>query len=71
VVGGNAVEEGDYVVADSSGVVFLPAAAAAQILEVAEDIAARERAMTLSIRAGTAVGTVMGASYENMLRSSQ
>jgi regulator of RNase E activity RraA len=71
VVGGNAVEEGDYVVADSSGVVFLPAAAAAQILEVAEEIAARERAMTLSIRAGTAVGTVMGASYENMLRSSQ
>jgi 4-hydroxy-4-methyl-2-oxoglutarate aldolase len=69
VVGGNAVAEGDYVVADSSGVVFLPAADAVRILEAAEEIAARETAMTKSIRAGGAVGTVMGASYENMLKA--
>ena len=69
VVGGNAVAEGDYAVADSSGVVFLPAAEVVRILEVAEEIAAREAAMTKSIRAGAAVGTVMGASYENMLKA--
>jgi 4-hydroxy-4-methyl-2-oxoglutarate aldolase len=67
VVGGTVVSEGDYVVADSSGIVFLPAAEIAKILEAAEEIAAREKAMTKSIRAGAAVGTVMGASYENML----
>lgn len=67
-VGGNVVAEGDYAVADSSGVVFLPAAEAGRILEAAEEIAAREAAMTQSIRGGAAVGTVMGASYENMLK---
>jgi len=71
VVGGTVVAEGDYAVADSSGVVFLPAAEAMRILEAAEEIAARENAMTKSIRAGTAVGTVMGASYENMLKAKQ
>lgn len=69
VVGGTTVSEGDYVVADSSGLVFLPAAEAARILEVAEEIAARETAMTKSIRSGAAVGMVMGASYENMLKA--
>lgn len=67
-VGGTMVAEGDFVIADSSGIVFLAAVTAADVIEAAEQIAAREAAMTASIRAGEKVGSVMGASYENMLK---
>ena len=62
------VAHGDYVLADSSGVVFLPADRVAEILETAEAIAAREAVMTLELRAGAAVSNVMGAAYESMLK---
>lgn len=67
-VGEAPVANGDYVLADSSGIVFLPAERATEILETAEAIAAREAAMTRDLRSGAAVSTVMGAAYETMLK---
>lgn len=67
-VGEVSVATGDYVLADSSGIVFLPAERAAEILDAADGVAAREAAMTRDLRAGAAVSTVMGAAYESMLK---
>lgn len=67
-VAGIAVAPGDYVIADGSGVVFLRAADAGQILERAEAIAAKEAAMVAALRAGRPVSQVMAGNYENMLR---
>jgi regulator of RNase E activity RraA len=62
------VTPGDYVVADSSAVVFVGADGAPAVLERAEQIAGRERQMAESVRAGRRVSEVMGANYETMLR---
>lgn len=67
-VGGIAVSPGDWVMADGSGVVFLSAARAADILSAAEDIFAREQAMARDIDAGVPIDRVMGANYEDMLK---
>jgi len=64
------VEPGDYVIADGSGVVFVPSGRALEIVEAAEAIARKEAAMAERIEAGDPVDQVMGASYENMLASS-
>jgi regulator of RNase E activity RraA len=61
------VSAGDYVIADNSAVVFVRAADIEAVLAAAEDIAAREAAMAKALLTGQPVGTVMGASYENML----
>lgn len=61
------VSPGDYVIADWSGVVFLPAARAEEIVTTAESLAAREAAMAEAVRAGRSVIEVMGANYEAML----
>lgn len=61
------VAPGDYVIADASGVVFVPADIAPAIIIAAERIAARERLMAADVRAGKPVSEVMGSSYENML----
>ena len=66
-IGGVRVEAGDYVVADGSGVVFIPTARVAEVLAMAERIAAKERLMTDAMRAGEPVSRVMGADYETML----
>ena len=66
-IGETTVEPGDYVVADSSGVAFIPAAAVEEVLAAAEALAAREAAMTREVEAGTPVSRVMGAGYEHML----
>jgi len=66
-IAGVAVDAGDYVVADGTGVVFVRAAEIAEVLAVAEAIAATEATMAASIEAGQPVSTVMGASYERML----
>lgn len=66
-VGGLTVATGDYVVADGSGVAFLPAAHAAAILDAAERIATKEAIMTKAVLGGEPVGTVMGGDYEHML----
>lgn len=65
--GGVVVQAGDLIIADSSAVVFLHAARAAEIIAVAEHIAAREAAMTKDLLAGRAVTEVMGKDYEHML----
>jgi 4-hydroxy-4-methyl-2-oxoglutarate aldolase len=68
-IGDVVVEPGDLVLADGSACVFLKAAEAVLILDVAEEIAAREAAMQKALLAGEPIGEVMGASYEHMLRS--
>lgn len=66
-IGDVLVREGDYVLADGSGVVFVPAERIDALLDAAERINAREAAMTAAVRAGDPVSQVMGASYEQML----
>ncbi len=67
-IGDVAVAPADYVVADSSAVIFIAVANIERVLETAERIAAKEDAMAKEILAGTPIGTVMGASYEHMLK---
>lgn len=66
-LGGVAVSPGDYVVADGSGVVFVGAAHIEAVLEKAEAVAAKERAMVAAVAAGRPMVEVMGADYENLL----
>jgi regulator of RNase E activity RraA len=63
--GGVQVSPGDLVLADGSGIVFLPVARAQEIIAVGETLAAREAAMAERVRAGIPITEVMGASYEN------
>jgi regulator of RNase E activity RraA len=56
---GVTVQTGDYVIADRSGVVFVPASEAERALELAERITAREQAMVAAVRAGESVLEVM------------
>jgi len=67
-IAGHAVYPGDWIVADGSGAVFLPAARLDEIIAAAEDILARETLMARDIDAGRPIGEVMGASYEDMLK---
>jgi regulator of RNase E activity RraA len=66
-IGHVAVHPGDLVIADWSGVVFVTRARAEEIVQAAEEIAAREAEMAVAVRAGRSVVEVMGASYESML----
>ena len=65
------VAPGDLVIADASGVVFVAADRAHDVVAAAEAIAAREAAMTKDVLAGQPVSRVMGASYEHMLRDDE
>jgi len=66
-VGDAIVQPGDYVIADGSGVVFIPAPRIDEILAIAETVAHKERLMTQDVLAGKPVSVVMGTNYENML----
>jgi len=66
-IGDVTVSPGDYVLADSSGVVFIPAAAIERVIGEAEKIAAREGLMAKAAAAGQPMSQVMGADYEKML----
>jgi regulator of RNase E activity RraA len=66
-IGGVEVRPGDLVLADGSGVVFVSKDRVEEVLLAAEEIAAKERAMTAAIEAGTPVSRVMGGDYEGML----
>jgi regulator of RNase E activity RraA len=68
-VGDTPVRSGDWVIADSSGVAFVPAAEIERVLGAAERIARREALMTKSVLEGQPVSQVMGADYEGMLQS--
>ncbi|WP_374249798.1 RraA family protein [Thermomonas sp.] len=67
-IGGVLVNAGDYVIADGSGVAFIPATEAVRVLDAAEAIAAREAAMARALLARQPITQVMGADYEHMLR---
>ena len=62
------VNPGDLVIADASGVVFVPRAKENEVLAQAEALAEREAAMAAAIRAGRSVLEVMESmGYEAML----
>src|SRR5688572_1536673 len=69
-VGDVTVNPGDFVVADGSGVVFVAQDAVDRLLEAAEAVIARERAMVAALREGAPISTVMGTGYETMLKRS-
>lgn len=66
-VGGVAVRPGDLVVADGSGVVFVPADRADAVLGLAEALAQEESRMAADLRTGRPVCEVLGTRYELML----
>lgn len=57
--GGMLVTPGDYVIADLSGVVFVPAAHAAAVLDAAERLADKQQRMVEAVRGGRPVTAVM------------
>jgi 4-hydroxy-4-methyl-2-oxoglutarate aldolase len=62
------VHPGDYIVADTSGIVVIPYAEILKTLEIAEEIVAREALLAKRLRDGHKVSDVMGASYESLLK---
>ncbi len=70
-VGEVTVQPGDWVIADGSGVVFIAQDRLAEVVQAAEEIAAKEAAMATAVRSGKAVSAVLGGDYENMLIKSE
>ena len=69
--GGVAVQPGDVLIADGSGVVLIPLDRLDEVLGVAENLAAREQAMLEAIRAGVPLLEIdQRHAYEQMLRPS-
>lgn len=66
-VGEAGVEAGDYVAADNSAVILIPADRIEEVLDVAEMIVRKESVMAKAILAGQPIGDVMGGNYEHML----
>ncbi len=66
-VQGVAVNFGDLVIADGSGVVFINAYHAERVIAVAERIAAKEAHMNKALLSGDPISKVMGADYEFLL----
>jgi 4-hydroxy-4-methyl-2-oxoglutarate aldolase len=69
MIGDVEVRPGDYAIADASGVAFISAANIETVLATAEEISRREAAMIRALRKGRPITEVMGATYENMLKS--
>ena len=62
------VHPGDLVIADGSGVVFIPRAREAEVIAAAEALAEREARMAAAIRSGRSIVEVMESmGYEGML----
>ena len=68
---GVGVTPGDLVLADGSGVVFIPADRADEVLALAGTIARRESLMAADVRAGKPVSEMIGTTYENLLKEAQ
>jgi 4-hydroxy-4-methyl-2-oxoglutarate aldolase len=66
-VGHVEVAAGDWVIADRTGVAFIPSARANEVIQIAEQIAGREAAIAEAVDAGTPIGTAMGANYERLV----
>lgn len=67
-IAGVEVSPGDLVIADGSGIAFIPAGRAQELIAIAEAVAGKEAAMADAVRAGTPVSEVMAGNYENMLK---
>lgn len=63
---GVAVRPGDFVLADASGIVFVPADEIDAVLEEAERIASTEAEIAEAIETGTPVTAAMSGDYERM-----
>jgi 4-hydroxy-4-methyl-2-oxoglutarate aldolase len=61
------VAPGDLAIADGSGVVFVPAASAAEVLTTAEQLAAREAELGAQIERGVPATEVLANSYERLV----
>jgi 4-hydroxy-4-methyl-2-oxoglutarate aldolase len=70
-IAGVPVAPGDLVVADGTGVVFVPAGRATDVVAAAERIAGREAAMASRLRSGESASAVLSADYEDMLSARQ
>ena len=68
-IGDVEVRAGDYAIADASGVAFISADHIERVLAAAEEISRREAAMVRALRQGKPITEVMGARYENMLKT--
>jgi 4-hydroxy-4-methyl-2-oxoglutarate aldolase len=66
-VGGIEVRSGDYVVADGSGVAFVPEKHIGVVIDTAERISRKEAAMTKAVMSGHSAALVMGSDYELLL----
>lgn len=66
-IGDVTVHAGDFVIADASGVVFIPTLHIERLLEAAEAIVGREAAMAKALLNGVPITQVMNADYEHML----
>jgi 4-hydroxy-4-methyl-2-oxoglutarate aldolase len=66
-IAGVDVAQGDYAVADASGVVFVSAQVVEDVLRVAERLWAKEQLMVADVASGAAVSVVLGTNYEEML----
>jgi regulator of RNase E activity RraA len=60
---------GDFVMADGTGVVVIPADRIDEVLEVAERLAAKEAAMAAALGDGDTLAAVFGRNYEEMLNA--
>lgn len=67
LVGGVWLRPGDYVVADRSGVVVVPADIAVEVAGRGERMADEEREMLARLRAGTPATQVLGRRYEQLV----
>lgn len=62
------VHPGDYVVADGSGTIIVPAARAGEVIDKGEEISSREARMAEAVRNGASIVEVMETGgYEQML----
>lgn len=69
-IGGISVCEGDFVVADGTGVVVVPHSRALEVITEAGRLARRELEMSARLRVGEPIGSVLGSAYESMTTSS-
>lgn len=67
-VEGVAVNPGDHVLADGSGVAFIPVGRLGDVLKTARELLAFEDGIRAAVGAGRAIGDVMNQSYETLLK---
>jgi 4-hydroxy-4-methyl-2-oxoglutarate aldolase len=65
-IGGVPVRQGDFVVADGSGVVVIERSRACDVVAEAERLSAREHEMAARLRSGEPAVAVLGHGYETM-----